>query len=173
MDLDVKGRVLATASMDKSARLWDAHTLQPLSDPLVHNSVVNCVRFSPDGLRLVTSTARPTQVRIWDVPTGQPLTDWIDPEEPVSFISFATNGASIVSSDGWKWSFHPMIGPAPAWLPELAEAIAGVRYSANRLSETVPEQALLTLQQQFSRTSEKNALVTWAKQLCGVDGQIR
>jgi WD40 repeat protein len=166
IDLDPTRTVLATASTDKSARLWDARTLQPLADPLVHHTTVNCVRFSPDGLRLVTSTSRPNpRVRLWDVPTAQPLSDWIDSPAPVAAIRFSADGHWIISSAGWKWEIHPESGPLPSWLPALAEGIAGVRYTAGRISEPVPETALLTLQRKVSRLSISEPLVAWANLL--------
>jgi hypothetical protein len=129
------------------------------------------VRFSPDGLRLVTSTAKPARIRIWDVLTGQPLTDWIDwSGGAIGAVRFSSDGAAIIASAGWKWPFHPISGSAPVWLPELAEAIAGVRYNANRLSEPVTEEAFLKFQWQFAQRTETNALVVWARELWAVGG---
>ena len=61
------GRRLATASRDKSARLWDVATGLPISEPLRHGGGVIRVRFSPDGQRLLT-VSEDNVARIWDVP---------------------------------------------------------------------------------------------------------
>ncbi len=58
------GSRIATASSDKTARVWDAQTGAPLGDPMKHEHGVLCVAFSPDGGRI--ATASDTTARIWD-----------------------------------------------------------------------------------------------------------
>ena len=41
------GSKLATASLDNSARLWDAATGQPLGDPMKHDDALGAATFSP------------------------------------------------------------------------------------------------------------------------------
>ena len=66
------GRLLATASADRTVRLWDVATGQPHGAPLTgHTDAVLGVAFSPDGRLLATASADQT-VRLWDVATGQP-----------------------------------------------------------------------------------------------------
>ena len=48
------GKRLATASGDKTAKLWDAQTGKELVT-LPHLSTVTAVAFSPDGTRLATA----------------------------------------------------------------------------------------------------------------------
>jgi tRNA A-37 threonylcarbamoyl transferase component Bud32 len=50
------GTRLATASGDKTARLWDARTGQPLRKFQGHTSAVWSVAFSPDGTQLTSRT---------------------------------------------------------------------------------------------------------------------
>jgi WD40 repeat protein/DNA-binding SARP family transcriptional activator len=56
--------LLATASIDQTVRIWDAHTGQPLR-VLDHPDAVNNVAFSPDGQSLGTLDFDGT-IRIWD-----------------------------------------------------------------------------------------------------------
>lgn len=49
------GSMLAAASTDKSARVWEVTTGLPLSLPLRRAGPVESVEFSPDGLTLLTS----------------------------------------------------------------------------------------------------------------------
>jgi WD40 repeat protein len=66
------GRLLATASEDQTARLWDVATGQPHGAPLTgHAAAVRGVAFSPDGRLLATAGGDQT-ARLWDVATGQP-----------------------------------------------------------------------------------------------------
>ena len=50
------GTRVATASDDKTARLWDAATGQPLGQPMKHGNPVCGVAFSPDGTKLATAS---------------------------------------------------------------------------------------------------------------------
>jgi WD40 repeat protein len=38
-----------------TARIWDAKTGREIRKPLPHENIVNYVRFSPDGSRIVTA----------------------------------------------------------------------------------------------------------------------
>ena len=68
------GGRLVTASSDGSARVWDAHTGLPLTEPIKHAKSVRDAQFSPDGKRIVTASDDGT-ARVWDARTGQPLTE--------------------------------------------------------------------------------------------------
>jgi WD40 repeat protein len=67
------GRLLATASEDKTARLWDVATGKEITTLSGHTAEVRDVAFSPDGRRLATAsydgTARLWLVRIEDLMT--------------------------------------------------------------------------------------------------------
>ena len=78
------GLLLATASADGTARLWDVVTGDPRGEPLTgHTGFVTSCDVSPDG-RLVATAGADGTARLWDVATGalrgEPLTghtDWI------------------------------------------------------------------------------------------------
>jgi WD40 repeat protein len=71
------GKLCATASRDRTARLWDVTTGEPVGEPLQHDHAVWAVAFSPDGKRLLTGSGDEDNgagaVRLWEVPTGKPL----------------------------------------------------------------------------------------------------
>jgi len=58
------GTRLASASLDKTVRLWDASTGQELEVLGTHETSVRSVAFSPDGTRLASGSDDKT-VRIW------------------------------------------------------------------------------------------------------------
>jgi WD40 repeat protein len=86
-----------TASADRTARVWDAQTGQPLTGPLKHADYVLYAQFSPDGKRVVTAS-RDGTARVWDAQTGQPLTEPLKHETPVEFAQFSPDGRCIVTA---------------------------------------------------------------------------
>ena len=63
------GRMLATGSWDKTAKLWDVESGRELLDLAGHRFAVSAVAFSPDGLTLATGSWD-TTVKLWDLATG-------------------------------------------------------------------------------------------------------
>src|SRR5207248_2727334 len=60
------GRILATASWDRTAKLWDLKTLSELATVGGDDDSVYDVAFSADGERLVTISANGA-AKVWDV----------------------------------------------------------------------------------------------------------
>jgi WD40 repeat protein/tRNA A-37 threonylcarbamoyl transferase component Bud32 len=72
------GKLCATASRDRTARLWDTETGAPVTEPLRHEYPVWAVAFSPDGKELLTGSgddaaAVAGEIRRWEVPSGKPM----------------------------------------------------------------------------------------------------
>ncbi|MEV5316805.1 AAA family ATPase [Streptomyces sp. NPDC052687] len=99
------GRTLATASYDRTVRLWnvaDPTRPAPLGAPLAgHRSWVSSAVFSPDG-RTLASAGDDGVIRLWDVrdpahprPLGTPLTGH---EGTVYLVAFSPDGRTLASA---------------------------------------------------------------------------
>jgi WD40 repeat protein/serine/threonine protein kinase/Flp pilus assembly protein TadD len=98
------GRRVVTASTDKTARVWDVQTGQPVCAPLVHDSALIDAEFSPDGAHVVTATGEvlggngPGEAHIWEVETGRLLAGPLRHEKGLSHASFSPDGARILTA---------------------------------------------------------------------------
>jgi WD40 repeat protein len=95
------GKRIVSGSDDRTLRLWNANTGQPIGDPLQgHQDTVRSVAFSPDGKRIVSGSDDMT-LRLWDAQSGQPIgAPLTGHTEGVSSVAFSPDGKSIVSG-GW------------------------------------------------------------------------
>src|SRR5262249_40185933 len=64
------GKRLASASFDRTVRVWDAASGQETLTLKGHSDGVWVVAFSPDGRRLASASFAPT-VGVWDATGGQ------------------------------------------------------------------------------------------------------
>ena len=123
------GARILSAGYDGTARLWDARTGQPLVAPMRHSSAVNVAEFSPDGSRIATALGG-GGARLWDAATGQPLSEVLRTWSEARSALFTPDGRqlAVMHSDRVTlFDVPPPPGAAPAWLPTLAEAVAGRR----------------------------------------------
>ncbi|MFE0059503.1 hypothetical protein, partial [Streptomyces sp. NPDC059003] len=99
------GRLLATASYDRTVRLWDVANRsrpKPLGKPLTgHTSWVSSAVFSPDGATLASASDDGT-IRLWDVrdrarprPLGAPVTGH---RGTIYLLAFSPDGGTLASA---------------------------------------------------------------------------
>jgi len=91
------GRRLATASTDRTARLWDVAKGALLSSPIRHDKTVGAIAFSPDG-RLVGTACDDGTVRQWDALNGAPVGAPIRHDAPVTAVRFSPDGSTIATA---------------------------------------------------------------------------
>jgi WD40 repeat protein len=95
------GKLLATASADRSIRLWDTRTWQELYLWQGYNNWVSAVTFSPAGTQIVSGT-QDGIVRRWDVQTGNLLQAIAKHRRGLLSVAYSPDGRSLASasSDG-------------------------------------------------------------------------
>jgi roadblock/LC7 domain-containing protein len=91
------GRLLATASDDRTARLWDAATGQEVRQLTGHTAAVTAAAFSPDGRLLATASTDET-ARLWDVATGQEVRQLTGHTGWVNAAAFSPDGRLLATA---------------------------------------------------------------------------
>ncbi|MBE9032372.1 TIR domain-containing protein, partial [filamentous cyanobacterium LEGE 11480] len=109
------GKRIVSGSWDKTLRLWDAQTGQPIGQPLKgHSNYVWSVAFSPDGKRIVSGSWDNT-LRLWDAQTGQPIGQPLKGHSnAVWSVAFSPDGKRIVSG---SWDQTPRLWDAQTGQP--------------------------------------------------------
>ena len=90
------GRLLATASRDHDARVWDVATGVQLVLLRGHFGPVFGASFSPDARWVVT--AGPTTAGLWPVDSGRLLLYLRGPSAPLRSAVFSPDGTRIVAA---------------------------------------------------------------------------
>jgi WD40 repeat protein len=96
------GHYLASASDDKTVRLWDVGQMQEVHVLTGHTDFVYAVAFSPDGKRLVSGSYDRT-LRLWDVSKGKLLKELRGHEDRIlRGVAFSPDGRYIASGSDDK-----------------------------------------------------------------------
>jgi eukaryotic-like serine/threonine-protein kinase len=120
------GRRIAIGTLN-GARVFDAATARPISQPMSHRNRVWYALFSPDGEKLATASEDGT-ARIWDAASGFPLTEPLIHAGALSGLVWTADGQRILTCDvrgTVRMTRLPGLESAPTWLPALAETLAG------------------------------------------------
>ena len=99
MAFSPNGRLLATASADGTARLWDPATGKHRHTLTGHTGPVYGVAFSPNGRLLATASADGT-ARLWDPATGKHRHTLTGHTGPVYGVAFSPNGRLLATASG-------------------------------------------------------------------------
>lgn len=89
---DPAGKRLVTASMDGTAKLWDANSGTLLAT-FHHTHVVNGVGFSPDGTRIATGSWD-RSVKIWNADSGKELYSFSQAHR-INALMFSNDGKRL------------------------------------------------------------------------------
>jgi WD40 repeat protein len=106
---------VVTASLDATARIWNAETGQAKANSFHHDGGVLFAEFSFDGRKVVTASQDKT-IRLWDVESGQPLLNSVTNGGAVYFARFTSDGSQLFTASA--------DGLARLWNSETGERIA-------------------------------------------------
>ncbi|KAF2008283.1 hypothetical protein BU24DRAFT_445587 [Aaosphaeria arxii CBS 175.79] len=93
------GATLASASDDKTVKLWEAKTGALQQTLEGHGDYVAAVAFSPDGTTLASASDDKTTVKLWEAKTGA-LLQTLDIHAAVYTLSFSEDGTLLQTNRG-------------------------------------------------------------------------
>lgn len=103
---------VVTASLDWTARLWDANTGAALTTLVGHTDGLFRAVFSPDGTRIVIASADKT-ARLWDAKTGDALAMLSGHTDYVLGAAFSPQGMRVVTASNDNtvriWRLDPLV----------------------------------------------------------------
>ncbi|MFB7288726.1 nSTAND1 domain-containing NTPase [Actinacidiphila glaucinigra] len=124
------GRTLATASADRTVRLWDVDTGKTHSTLTGHTDEVVSVAFSPDGRTLATGSFDRT-VRLWDVATRKIRSTLTGHTNAVVSVAFSHDGRTLAtgSHDRTARLWDVATGKARSTLTGHTDTVYSVAFS--------------------------------------------
>ena len=92
------GQVLASASYDRTVKLWDPSTGEWRATLEGHSEYVAAVAFSPDG-QVLASASYDKTVKIWETKTHDPIQTLLIGEE-ITKLSFSSDSSYLETNRG-------------------------------------------------------------------------
>jgi WD40 repeat protein len=99
------GRLLASASADRTARIWDLTTQQVRHVLSGHTDAVWRVAFTPDGSTLATG-GHDGRLCLWDLATGKSLFSRPTRDDQVRALLVTADGETVVTAGHQGWVTH-------------------------------------------------------------------
>lgn len=117
-------RFVLTACGDRTARLWNATSGEPVGKIMEHAEDVTSCQFSPDG-NLIGTSCRDGTARLWETGKGVPVASPLRHVGLIFSLRFSPNGKQFLTSSADRtarlWTYQP---PAPI------SPVVGLQHSA-------------------------------------------
>eukprot|EP00727_Mastigamoeba_balamuthi_P007207 m51a1_g3106 putative telomerase protein component 1-like (1777) ;mRNA; r:128486-138813 len=127
------GKLIATASRDKTLKLWDVADRKEVMELVGHTSNVYSCAFSPSGERLA-SGSRDSHVKLWDVRTGAEVSSFAATDETVNSVCWSPDGSQLLTgcTDKLVKMWDPRAPNSPSCtLYGHREAVTSVAWAPN------------------------------------------
>jgi eukaryotic-like serine/threonine-protein kinase len=139
------GTRIASASTDKTIRIWDAQTGEEVATLTGHTDAVVTVAYSPDGSKLASGSDDRT-VRLWDTRTGKELQVVREHATPVRSVVFRPDGQVLASgSEDHQIRLWDLQSGKIGWIREQGGELMGIAFSPDggRLVSTARDNKIL------------------------------
>ena len=93
---DPTGKLIASGSKDKTARVWNARTGSAIGASMRHDGPVLTVAFDRKG-ELVATGSQDKTARLWDARTGEPVSKVMYHNGPVTAVAFSPTDEVLVT----------------------------------------------------------------------------
>ena len=91
------GRFIASASWDKTIKLWDATSGELVNTLQGHKDGVNSIAFSPDG-RTIVSASEDKTLKIWDITDTRTIKTLLGHTDSIKSVAISPDGKLIASA---------------------------------------------------------------------------
>ncbi len=95
--VSTRAGMFASGGADKSLRLWNLKTLDPVRTYRKHGDFISAVAFRPDG-RYVASASLDGEIRIWSVSSRRMIRRLRGHKQSVTSMAFSPDGTLLASS---------------------------------------------------------------------------
>ncbi len=111
LDLSADGKLLASASLDKTVQMWNIKKRSKLATFKGHKAAVKAVAFSPDAKTLASGDVR-KKIKLWDVSSRRERATLTGHTSGIRALVFSPNGDTLVSGshDGTIRFWNPVTG---------------------------------------------------------------
>jgi pSer/pThr/pTyr-binding forkhead associated (FHA) protein len=94
-----EGGILASGSVDRTIKIWNLITGQPIQALVAHEMSVNALAFSPNG-QILASGSSDNTVKLWDLARGREIQTLLKTRAPVNALAFSTISPSLAPKHG-------------------------------------------------------------------------
>jgi WD40 repeat protein len=154
------GTRIATASDDKTAKIWDAGTGRVLLSK-EHTAPLSAVAFSPDGTQVATASVDKTI--IWNAHTGDVLPTVLGHTAPISGVTFSPNGKLLATASWDKTTkvWDTMAGGNPVWVFQADAPVSGIAFSPDGTVLATASEDVTTRDERLRFLSPLARLMIW------------
>jgi WD40 repeat protein len=126
------GKRLATASRDRTVKIWDLANGHEVLAYLGHSDHVRSVAFSPDG-KLIASAGGEPDIKLWDPATGKDVRSIKGKGNYVTSIAFSSDGKTLAagSDDKAVRLYEVASGDLKREITDFRQAVQSVAFNAD------------------------------------------